>query len=179
MARKCTCKICKTKGDTDTFHKVTDEKGRNSYYCNQEEYENFINEKNKRKSLLEYIALEVLNYDEGQIIHPIMIKKINEIHKFYDYEVIQECFKENKDTIQYWIKEKNFTNEYNMVSYVMKIIEGNINDAYNKWKHMKKQMEKLKQDNVNLDTLNEIENNNINIVKKKDSILAFLDEGDM
>jgi hypothetical protein len=35
MARKVTCQICKSKGDTDTFYKVTDDKGRSKYYCNK------------------------------------------------------------------------------------------------------------------------------------------------
>ena len=177
MARKCTCKICKAKGNTELFFKVTDQKGKNTYYCSESEYENFINEKNKRKELLEYVAIEVLNYEEGQIVNPIMVRKISELHKFYDYEVIQECFKVNLDSIQYWMNNKNFTNEYGMVSYIMKIIEGNINDIFNSWKHKQRQQVRQSNETINLEIINDMTAKTG--TKKKDDILSFLDEEDI
>jgi hypothetical protein len=178
LVRKCSCQICKSKGDTDTFYKVTDDKGKSKYYCNKEEYDQFINEKSKREELITYIAIEVFNYEEGQIISPIMLKKIKELHSFYPYEVIQQCFIEQKETIQYWIGAKQFTNEYNMVCYVMKIIEGKINDIYAKWKFTRQQ--ELKQENNTLD-LNTL--NHVQTIKQQNEqntgILAFLDEGDL
>lgn len=177
MARKCICKICKAKGDTDTFYKVTDEKGKNRYYCNQQEFETYINEKVKREDLIKYIAEDVLDYEEGQIVPVVLLKKIQEMNKFYDYEVIHDCFKENQETIQYWIDTKNFTSEYGMVSYIMKIIEGSINDVYKKWKFKKRQNQKQQVNSISLDIINEI---NTDTVKKKNkSIMAFLDEEDV
>ena len=38
MARKVKCKICKKELTSDKAYKVTDEKGRNCYYCSKEEY---------------------------------------------------------------------------------------------------------------------------------------------
>lgn len=177
MARKCVCKICGNKGTTDTFYCVEDNSKR-KYYCNQEEYEQFINEKLKRDELIKYIAEDVFEYEEGQIVSPVLLKKIKELNGFYDYDVINECFKVNKDNIQYWIKTKNFTSEYNMVSYVMKIIEGNINDVYSKWKFRKKQQEKMEKQVVDIPTFEQV---NVAHVKQKegDSILGFLDEGDL
>jgi hypothetical protein len=178
MARKVVCKICKAKGDTDTFYKVKDvDKGISKYYCNKEEYDNYNDEKIKRETLLKYIAEDVMDYEEGQIIPPIMLKKIGDLYKFYTYDVIQLCFELCKDDIQYWITTKNFTNEYGMVSYIMKIIESNINDTYKKWKF--EQRQKQKQDNSKLDVgiINEMPTKTV--IKKTTGILEFLDEDDM
>ena len=39
MARRVICKNCTNELTTDIAFKVTDEKGKNSYYCSKEEYE--------------------------------------------------------------------------------------------------------------------------------------------
>jgi hypothetical protein len=185
MARKVTCQICKTKGDSDTFYKVTDDKGRSKYYCNKDEYDNFMNEKLKRERLVEFVVLDVFGYEEGQTVNSILFKKLKDLNNFYDNDVIYNCFKEHKDTIQYWIKTKESEGfqEFNTICYVMKIIEGNINDVYKKWKFKKQQelkQERIKLENNSVD-LNIINQMDTNTTKKTDDsgILAFLDEEDM
>lgn len=178
MGRKVTCKICKTKGDSDIFYRITNEKGLNSYYCSKSEYENMINEQQKRYELLKYVAEEVLEYDNGQIVPPSMVKRISKLNEFYDFEVIHEVFRQSKETIQYWINNKNFTSEFGMSSYVMRIIEGNINDVYNSWKFKKQQ--EIKQENIpiNVELISQIEELKPN-TKVDDGILGFLDEEDI
>lgn len=176
MARNCTCQICKSKGTTDKFYKVT-EKGKNKYYCNKEEYDQFINEKKKRDDLRKYIAIEILNYQEGQIVPPVLIKKVNKLNEFYDCEVIKECFHQQKENVQYWMSAKKDLPEYNLACYIMKIIESNINDVYEKWKYKQKQLQKQESANLDLGIINEIET--VKPVKKNDSILNFLDEEDV
>lgn len=178
VGRMVKCKICKTKGDSDVFFRVTNEKGVNSYYCNQDEYEHMINEQQKRYDLLKYVAEDILAYEDGQIVPPSMVKKIGQLNEFYDFEVIYETFKQNKETIQYWINTKGFTSEYGMASYVMKIIEGNINDIYKSWKYKKQQ--EVKQENTFVDVelieqMNEVKT----VTKSDDGISGFLDEEDM
>lgn len=176
MGRKVVCKLCKNKGDSDIFHKITDEKGVSKYYCNKEEYENFMNEKEKRRRLIDFVVLDIFGYEKGQTINSILFKKLDEL-KFYDNDVIYECFKEHKDTIQYWIKTKGF-DEFGTICYVMKIINGNINDTYNKWKFKQQQAIKQENNSVDLDIMNQLDNNN-NSKQDNSGILAFLDEGDM
>lgn len=178
MARKCVCHICKAKGNTDIFYKVTDEKGRNKYYCNKEEYDQYMNNRQKRESLIKYIAEEIFEYEEGQIVHPILLKRISELNRFYDYEVIHECFIEQRDQIKYWLDNKNFTTEYGMVCYVMKIIESNINDVYKKWKHKKEVSKKQNAIVIDFNMLNEYDNEQ-KTPKNNNGILEFLDEGDL
>lgn len=180
MARKVVCKICKKKGESDTFYKVTNEKGLNSYYCSKEEYDEREREKNKRYDLLKYVAEEVLQYEDGQIVPPSMVKRIEKLREFYIYEVIKEVFFLHKENIQYWIRTKDFSNEYGMSSYVMTIIESNINDVYKKWKRQQEQQ--MKMDSMSIDTLlfndSYIENNTGSKSDKKD-ISMFLDEEDL
>ena len=178
MARKVRCKICKNHGDTESFYKVSISDGKNGYYCSKEEYENYQDNIRKQKELKEYVASEILNYDEGQIVPPIMVKKLHDLNKFYDWEVIHETFKVSKENINYWNSVKNFESEFGKISYIMKIIEGNINDVYKSWKYKKQQ--KLKQENnlVDLEMMNQLDNHNTR--KKNDNgILAFLDEEDI
>lgn len=176
MARSCKCQICGKKGTTDTLFQVN-ENGKNKYYCNQEEYDVFMKERFKREELIKYISEQVFEYEDGQIVSPVLLKKIKELKGFYDYEVIHECFIINKDNIQYWIKTKNFTSEYNMICYIMKIIECNINDVYSKWKYKKRQLQAQEKTYVDL-SINELNANHVT-QKKDDGILAFLDEGDI
>jgi hypothetical protein len=176
MGRKVTCQICKTKGDSDTFYKVTDDKGRGKYYCNQTEYDNLINEKIKRKNLIDFILYEVFEYEEGQSVNSILFKKLKELN-FYSDEIIHECFKYQKENIQYWIKTKGF-DEFGTICYVMKIIEGNINDTYKTWKFKKQQEVKQENNTVDLDILNQSDADNTKL-KSNTGILAFLDEEDI
>lgn len=180
MARRVVCQICKAEGTNETFFRVQDDNGRNKYYCSQEEYENYIREQEERKRLLEYIALEILEYEDGQIVPPVMVKRINKLHEFYPYEVIHETFSRNKDSIHYWIKVKKFTNEYGMVAYVMAIIEGSINDVYKDWKFKKLQEQKRERNSVDIDfeDVNHIFKQQEN-KETNQGILAFLEEDDI
>lgn len=177
MARKCTCKICGSKGDTDIFYKVTNEKGVNRYYCNKDEYDQLMLSQEKYICLMKYIAIDVLDYEDGQIVPPVLVRKIRNLNKFYDYEVIHECFKQCNDDIKYWISTKNFDNEFGMSSYIMKIIESNINDIYSKWKHQNKTKQKQDDSSIDLGLINEI--NDIKINNHDNGIMNFLDEEDL
>lgn len=177
MARKVTCQLCKTKGTSDTFYKVTDDKGKSKYYCNELELNNFNLEKEKFKELMRYIAMEVLNYQDGQIVPPTIVKRIRTMNNFYDYEVIHECFKDNKENIQYWISNKNFDSEFGMANYIMRIIENNINDVYNKWKHKKVTEQKTESSSLDLEIINDLNENKT--TRENNGIMDFLDEEDI
>jgi hypothetical protein len=176
MSRKCKCYVCKKDGTTDTFFRVINEKGQNTYYCSESEYNLSVENKVKRKDLLTFVAEEVLNYEDGQIVPPVMVKKIGKLNEFYDYDVIKECFNVCKGDIQYWMSAKSFDSEFGMASYIMKIIEGKINDVYNRYKHIKKQ--EVKQENSSIDlSINDID---VKVTKKKNNnIMNFLDDEDI
>jgi len=140
MARKCKCKKCGAQLTTDIAFKVV-VKGVNHYYCNEPEYNKLQAYKLKRRNTMSYI-FDMFSYNSDQLLPPVMIKKINVLAKTYDYDVIKETFKKDKKTLLYWWNlENKFTNEYNKVSYVMRIIENNINDTYKSMRIDKKQNE--------------------------------------
>src|SRR5690606_1236943 len=178
MARRVTCRICKKKGDTDTFFRVTDDKGKNKYYCSQKEYDNYNKEIENRYNLMKYIAEDILDYQDGQIVPPVLVKRISELRRFYEYEVIKKCFEICKEDIQYWMGAKNFTNEYGMISYIMKIVEGNMNDTYNKWKFQQNQQQRQEVSGVDVEIINEVPTQNIT-VKADNGVLDFVEEDDL
>lgn len=177
MARKCKCKLCKKELTTDTAYRVV-VNGKNNYYCSEDEYDNMIIEKNKKKNLMIYIACEVLQYEDGQIVPPALTKKLSKLNEFYSVEVIHETFRQKRDDIHYWMKNKDFSSEYGMISYIMKIIENNINDVYKVWKYKQQQLQKEKNNNTDVNMLNEVVEMKVNKSKKNSDISAFLDGDD-
>lgn len=170
IARKCKCQVTGEWGNTDIFYKVTNKKGRNKYYKTKEIYNKYIKEKESQEKLLKYIAIEILDYDQYRVLPPILLKKIKEIHKVYNYEVILETFQQNRDTLNYWMNlEDKFENEFQRVSYMMAIINNNIIDIYKEWK--RKQSRKKKETNVDVNILSkDIKHSN----KNKKDISDFL-----
>ena len=177
MARKCKCKVCKAELMTDIAFKVT-HNGKNSYYCSESEYIAERKEIESYKNLLSYISIEVLGYEEKQIIPPVLTKKINELRESYKDEVIYQCFKDNADNIKYWLTVKDFRNEFGMASYIMAIINSKINDTYKEWKENQK---RLMQQNKEVDDIDISVMNTSNNYKAKTekSIANFLEEGDI
>lgn len=132
--RRCKCQITGEWGTVSTFYKVR-HKGRNLYYKNEATYLKSIEDKKKKAELNTFVANEVLNYDNGQYLPPLFLKKINELNKLYPMDVITETFKRNKDDLQYWMsQDSKFSNEYGKISYMIAIIKNNINNEYEKWK---------------------------------------------
>lgn len=176
MARTCKCQGCgNSKLTTDIAYR-TRVGNVNKYYCNEQEYNSIQEEKEKRERLIIYIASEILGYEKGQIVPTVLQRKINELNKFYDYNVIEETFRRKKDDLLYWKDTKNFDNEYSMVSYLMAIVSSSINDVYKEWKFRQEQLQKENNNKIDIDIIN----TEIKTTKKKnDSIIDFLEEGDI
>ena len=139
MARRCKCKKCGAELTTDVAFKVV-VKDKNHYYCNESEYIKMQAEKLKKTEAMIYIF--DMFYNNDQLLPPVMIKKINALAKTYDYDVIKGTFESNKENLLYWwTLEKKFDSEYGKVSYIMRIIENNINDVYREIKVKKRQGE--------------------------------------
>ena len=140
MARKCKCKKCGEQLTTDIAFKVV-YKGKNHYYCNENEYNKLQIQKAKKTETMTYI-FDMFGYNRDQLLPPVMIKKINTLAKTYDYNIIKDTFESNKKTLLYWwTLENKFDNEYGKVSYIMRIVENNINDIYESEKVKRRQNE--------------------------------------
>lgn len=134
-------------------------------------------EKDRFNELDVFIAAEILGYEIGQITPPYMKKKVQDLAKSYDYEVIRLCFEYLKRDLDYYLQNKEFTDEQHKVNYIMVVIKNNINDTYAIWKR-KKEMERKKETfKIDSNIMDEISTQQI-VHNKRDSILEFLDEED-
>lgn len=148
MARKCTCKLCKNKLTTDVAYKIINGKT-NTYYCSQEEYENFIKDGEKKNSCFETIAAIM----QIPVVTPVMKKEVNKLNNYYDYIVIERTFKECENNIRWFLNNKDNSSEYGKTKYIITVVSNNINAVQKKYIQELKELERLfhKQENNNID----------------------------
>lgn len=171
MARKCICQICRKPLTTDIAYKVS-VKGRNLYYCSEEEYVNKQKNIRLKNECLETIS-KIINVP---ILTPAMLKEINKIAEYYEYIVIKKCFIENEKSIQWFLNNNENSTEYGKARYISTIILNNINKTLKKHKDEIKQMELLfakNENDIDINLIDSIE------IKKRDKeindISDFLD----
>lgn len=146
---KVKCKLCETLHEKTEAYTPT---GKSPYYCSKEEYDEKQLDTALRKSTYTLLHDEILNYDDKQIITN---KKLEELGKSYGWEVVFRTFKKCENTIRFWVFQKEFSNEYNKLTYVMAIISNNINDVYMKYKAEKNK--KITNTYVDINILNDDE----------------------
>ena len=163
MARGCKCTYCKKQLNTDIAYKVV-VNGRNKYYCNEEEYKQIQEEINSKNKCLETI-ITMLNVP---FIQPVMLKEINLLRDFYSYIVIEKAFKDNEQSILWFLENKDNGSEFGKIKYIMTIIKNNINSTYKKYVQEQKDIEKIfnkvKGQEIDMDIMNtdaEVQNNDI------------------
>lgn len=151
------CKACKNKIDRDGAFKVVRERpsGKiNEYYCNEEEY-NKINIEKEDKARCYEVVKEVIMCE---MITPAWVKNINTIREYYDYIVIEKCFKENRESINWSINNKDFKNEHNKAKYILSIVANNIADTKKRHladvENMNRLFNKSENNEVNIDIIN-------------------------
>lgn len=172
MARKCKCQICKIELTTDVAYKITDEKGKSKYYCNEDEYTKMIKEKEDKNKCMDIL---------GEILHipcvpPILIKEVDKIRKYYEYEVIYRTIRESENTIKWFISNNDDANEYAKARYIATVISNNINKVKKKYdielKTMQELFKKVDTQVIDIDIMN---NTSISNNKNISDISDFLD----
>lgn len=154
MGRRCKCRYTNEYGTVSTFFKVVNNKGKNEYYKNEEIYKTMLAERKSREELLQYISINILNYDGSMFLPPSFLARIKNLNKTYPYEVILQTFKDNEDTLLYWMNQDNkFRDESNRLNYLMAIIQNKINDTYLKWKVQERRNKEDNTPNVELGLL--------------------------
>lgn len=130
MARRCKCFITQEDGTTDIFVKRPVGK-QYKYFKSEEIYQKYIKEK-EQKTLLHNKVAELLDY---KMLPPFLLKELNELMFFYSVEVIIETFRQQNDTLKYWLSlDGKFNSEFAKVRYIMAIIKNNINEVDKQWK---------------------------------------------
>lgn len=114
-------------------------------------------EKLQWKELCEWMEINIFNYDiKTQRLQKkacLILKGLqsgqnvanNNCEKFgnYPFNVILMTFKANKTKIQNAIRNKNFEDESNKMSYVCAIVRNKINDMYSRYLNAQKTQEKV------------------------------------
>ena len=122
-------------------------------------------EKQDWKSLYYYVKNDILDYDENQSIPSNMVLRLKGLltNKFmengnikstanYSYQTILNTFKFCSPEIHKALKTKSWTSEQHKFNYILKIVEGNINNVYMRMKNIEKAKEEAK--NATVDTAN-------------------------
>lgn len=136
-------------------------------------------ETNKFNEVDLYVAIEILQYELGQITPPSLKKRIQKLNKSYSYDVIKLCFEMLKPQLNSVINNKEFNGESHMVNYIMVAVENNINDTYRVWKRRDQIAKKQEAHSVDLNLMEELKAEVL--IKKKDinnGIADFLEEED-
>lgn len=136
--RKVICRKCgKELYNVDAYQVI--EGTRKLYYCTEEEYKYIQKEKEQYNNCLEIVA-QITNV---KFVPPVMIKKLKEIRRFYDYHIISRTFRECESTIKWSLENREFVNEFAQAKYITSIIANNIDKADKKVRQEKKELERL------------------------------------
>ena len=168
MARLCKCVHCKKQLMTDKAFKTTI-KGINKYYCNEEEYLKIQEEISSKGKCLETI-IKILNVP---FVQPTLLKEVNLLRDFYSYIVIEKAFKDNEQSILWFLENRDTSSEFGKIKYIMTIIKNNINTTYKKYiqeqKNIEKIFNKVESQEIDMDIMNttiEIQNNDISDISQ-------------
>ena len=168
MVRGCKCTHCKNQLNTDIAYKVIIN-GRNKYYCNEEEYRQIQEEADNKNKCLETI-MAMLNVP---FIQPVMLKEINLLRDFYSYIVIEKAFKDNEQSILWFLENKDTGSEFGKIKYIMTIIKNNINSTFRKYtqeqKDLQKIFNKVESQEIDMDIMNttiKIQDNDISDISQ-------------
>lgn len=114
---------------------------------------------------LYFYVKNLLGYDENQALSSTMVLRLKGLltNKFiengniestanYSYETILNTFKFCSQEIHKALKTKSWTSEQHKFNYILKIVEGNINNVYMRMKNVEKAKEEAK--NITVDTAN-------------------------
>lgn len=130
MAR-CKCKICGAILDTQTAYKVV-VKDHNKFYCSQEEYETYTEEKKKARQLEKDIKDILCDIFGTQIIfNTLIFKEWQDWKKIASNEIILRYLQENEHMLHNKIiGVKNA--EFNRIKYFSTVLKNSLGDFKNK-----------------------------------------------
>jgi len=123
------CQICRKDVNTKTGFKIS--KGsRNLWYCNKQEYLDYIAEQEKEKQFKEDLhfsidlSIDITLNSSWRLID----SKIKTLRESYSREEILWYFDNNIDNIAKILRKKAIADEYKSILYFMAIVNNNIQD---------------------------------------------------
>lgn len=107
-------------------------------------------------NLYEYVRTKVMRYDSNQALSSKTVLRLKGMMngKFiannstknmanYSYDVVLNTFKYSMPDIQRALGSKSFNSEWHKFLYIMKIVEGNLNDVYMRMKGAERAREEM------------------------------------
>lgn len=134
MGRKVKCRITGEIGNSDIFYKADN----GLYYKSKELYEEYKEEAEYRRKIIDFFCLELLGYEKGCTFPTILTKKIESLSA-YSYKTIWATILYKEDDLRYWASvEDKFKNDYGKICYLFVIIVNHINEVQKKIKAQKR-----------------------------------------
>ena len=134
MGRKVKCRITNEIGDSNVFYKADN----GLYYKSKELYDEYKQEAEYRRKIIDFFCLELLGYEKGCTFPTILTKKLESLSA-YSNKTIWATILYKEDDLRYWASvEDKFKNDYGKICYLFVIIVNHINEVQKKIKAQKR-----------------------------------------
>lgn len=133
MGRACKCKACGKKLNTDNAYK-TERKGKNVYFCNQEEYETWYKE-NEQRAELEKSLGEAVEATIGKVFNNSTWGEMRKTLSYwkeqgYSLEDSVKYLWDVSDQVRHLILEKTFLSEFSKAKYYFAVVRNHIQEYF-------------------------------------------------
>jgi hypothetical protein len=135
-------------------------KGKNTYYCNVEEYETINIEKESKNKVID-LSFELV----GKTTNTALFKELTEISKVHTYTKMLKFMEENMIDLDVAMSRNDFVHEFAKIRYFAAIIKNQIGDF----------KEKVEMENIEVHGFDFVEEVKYTPTKKK-SFADFIDE---
>lgn len=120
------CRKCGNKVErNEAFKAVVG--GNNTYYCNEDEYNEILRNKELKDEAYSYIY-NIFGY---KVTNTSIYKEVNEIIDAFGYELLISYLKENESYLSSVMQEKDFPKEYGKIRYFAAILKNSLVDYEN------------------------------------------------
>lgn len=134
MGRKVKCRITGEIGNSDTFYKADN----GLYYKSKELYEEYKQEAEYRRKIIDFFCIELLGYEKGCAFPTVLTKKLESLSA-YSNKTIWATILYKEEDLRYWASvEDKFKNDYGKICYLFVIIVNHINEVQKKIKTQKR-----------------------------------------
>ena len=120
------CRKCNKKVERNEAFKVV-VGGKNTYYCNEDEYNEILQNKELKDKVYSYIY-NIFGY---KVTNTCIYKEVNELVDVFGYELLLSYLKENEVYLTSVIQGKDFPKEYGKIRYFAAILKNSLADYVN------------------------------------------------
>lgn len=116
------CKGCNNKIERNEAYKII-LKGKNEYYCSEDEYRSIQDERSSRENLLRKVELIFNEVVTNTVLH----KDLKTLSDKYTYRFIFNYVNDNEKKLTS-VMSRNFDNQFGKIKYFVTILKNNLAD---------------------------------------------------